>query len=244
MRVLLTNDDGINGEGLRVVADFAKRRGHHITVCAPKVEQSAKSHAINIHTPFEIKKVEYAGADVAYSVDSTPADCVRFATLGLKPNYDLVISGINRGLNMGEDVLYSGTAAAIFEACNQNLKGVAMSTRVYSFDSARAWIDKVFDFIAEKELFKYCDFLNVNVPENAKGILITKMGGPYYTDSFREISKDLWQQEGHCVHNNRHDHTIDTDATIDGYVTITPMTNNRTDYKAYEIIKNIKWENQ
>ena len=78
MKILLTNDDGIDAEGLRVVADWAKNLGH-VTVCAPKVQQSGKSHAINIYTPFEIKKVDYEGADEAYAVDSSPADCVRFA---------------------------------------------------------------------------------------------------------------------------------------------------------------------
>ena len=112
MKILLTNDDGIDAEGLRVVADWAKNLGH-VTVCAPKVQQSGKSHAINIYTPFEIKKVDYEGADEAYAVDSSPADCVRFGTIGLGRHYDLVLSGVNKGLNMGEDIMYSGTAGAI-----------------------------------------------------------------------------------------------------------------------------------
>ena len=102
MRILLTNDDGIDAPGLRALADWASTIGD-VTVSAPKVQQSGKSHAINIYTPFEIKKTDYDGVDEAYSVDSTPADCVRWGTIGLKRQYDLIMSGVNKGLNMGED---------------------------------------------------------------------------------------------------------------------------------------------
>ncbi len=236
MKILLTNDDGIDAEGLRVVADWATLIGD-VTVCAPKVQQSGKSHAINIYTPFEIKKVDYPGTTEAYSVDSSPADCVRFGTIGLDRHYDLVLSGINKGLNMGEDVMYSGTAGAIFEACTRGMKGIALSTHVGSFDTARKWIDKVYQFIIENKMFNCCDILNVNIPEEVKGFRITTQGGPFYTDSFQEVEKDMWKQTGYCVHNNAHDPAIDSDATIDGYITITPLTIERTNYKAYEILK-------
>lgn len=235
MKILLTNDDGIDAEGLRTVADWATNLGH-LTVCAPKVQQSGKSHAINIYTPFEIKKVNYPGADEAYSVDSSPADCVRFGTIGLDRHYDLVLSGINKGLNMGEDVMYSGTAGAIFEACTRGMKGIALSTHVGSFDTARQWLDKIYLFIIENKMFDCCDVLNVNIPENVKGFRITTQGGPFYTDSFQEVEKDMWKQTGYCVHNNKHDLTVDSDATMDGYITITPLTIERCDRKAYSIL--------
>ncbi|MBQ8177751.1 MAG: 5'/3'-nucleotidase SurE [Clostridia bacterium] len=236
MRILVTNDDGINAEGIRVLVDFASTIGE-VTVCAPKVQQSAKAHAINIYTPFEVKKVEYLGAKEAYAVDSTPADCVRFGTLGLMRDYDVVFSGVNRGLNMGEDISYSGTAGAIFEARYRDIKGVAFSAEINSFDSAREWIGKAYEYIVAHDMLKHADLLNVNIPDNPKGIVVTKQGGAYYTDSFVEIEKDIWKQTGYCIHQNRHDLTIDSDATIDGYVTITPLTHTRTDYKAYEIIR-------
>ena len=236
MKILLTNDDGIDAEGLRVVADWAKNLGH-VTVCAPKVQQSGKSHAINIYTPFEIKKVDYEGADEAYAVDSSPADCVRFGTIGLGRHYDLVLSGVNKGLNMGEDIMYSGTAGAIFEACTRGMKGIAFSTGVAHFDSARQWIDRVYQFVVENKIFNCCDVLNVNIPiGDVKGFRITKQGGPFYTDSFAEVETDMWKQTGYCVHQNRHDLSIDSDATTDGYITITPLTIERTNMKAYETI--------
>ena len=115
MRILITNDDGINAKGLLPLAQWAQRLGD-VTVIAPKVEQSGKSHGIEIHKAFEVKKVDFAPGIEAYSVDSTPADCVRIAILGMKKQFDLVISGINRGLNIGRDTIYSGTVGAIFEA--------------------------------------------------------------------------------------------------------------------------------
>ena len=239
MRILVTNDDGIAGEGLKVLVDFASKLGE-VTVCAPKVQQSAKSHAINIYTPFEVKKVEFEGAVEAYSVDSTPADCVRFGTIGLGRSYDLVLSGVNRGLNMGEDIAYSGTVGAIFEASYRDIKGIAFSADINTFKHAREWIDKVYAFIEEKDMLKHASLLNVNIPDEPKGILLTKQGGPFFTDSFSEIEEGVWKQTGYCIHANGHDLTIDSDATIDGYVTVTPLTTSHSDKEAYESIKNAK----
>ena len=98
MRILITNDDGILAPALPHLVEWAKKLGE-VMVVAPKVEQSGKSHAIDFTRPIEIKKVDLFGDVVAYSMDSTPADCVRFAVLGLKEKFDLVLSGINRGFN-------------------------------------------------------------------------------------------------------------------------------------------------
>ena len=235
MKILITNDDGINAEGLRALADWACNIGD-VTVSAPKEQQSGKSHAINIYTPFEIKKVDYQGATEAYSVDSTPADCVRWGTLGLNRTYDIIMSGVNKGLNMGEDIMYSGTAGAVFEACGRGMKGIAFSTHVGSFDTARQWFDRIYQFIIENKMLDCCDILNVNIPETVKGIRITTQGGPFWTDSFAHVEGDMWRQTGYCVHDDKRNLTIDSDATVDGYITITPLTLKRTDYQAYQIL--------
>ena len=111
MRICITNDDGIHSEGLLRLVQWAQKLGE-VHVYAPKVEQSAKSHAVEIHKPFEAKPAQVPGAVTAWAVDSTPADCVRFAVLGRHERFDLVISGINRGLNIGQDIMYSGTCSA------------------------------------------------------------------------------------------------------------------------------------
>ena len=115
MRILITNDDGIGSPVLPALAVWASHLGE-VTVIAPKVEQSGMSHAIDFTRPIEIKRVDIGEGIRAFSMDSTPADCVRYAVMGMKEHFDLVISGINRGLNLGADIVYSGTIGAIFEA--------------------------------------------------------------------------------------------------------------------------------
>lgn len=107
MRILITNDDGIGAPGIIALARWAAKLGK-VTVAAPSSEQSGRSHAINLTTPYKIKKVPFPDGIEAYSVDSTPADCVRFGLLSLEGGFDLVLSGINRGFNLGDDIGYSG----------------------------------------------------------------------------------------------------------------------------------------
>ncbi len=233
MRILVTNDDGIQSEGLKILVEWAKTIGE-VTVAAPKVQQSAKSHAIDIHNVIEVVQVPYCDGVVAYSVDSTPVDCVRFATLGLKTNYDLILSGVNKGFNMGEDILYSGTCGAIFEAKLRNTKAIAFSTHPATFDQVAQWLPKVFDFVTRNNLLEICPLYNVNVPLDAKGIVLTRQGGAYFTDSFDKIDQTHYKQNGYCIHQNQGDLTVDTDATISGYVSITPMSTRRDDTTAFE----------
>lgn len=234
MRILVVNDDGIDAEGIKVLAEWAMHLGE-VIVCAPKSQQSGKSHAINIHVPFEAKKVSYPVEGVtAYCVDSTPVDCVRFATLGLNQDFDLVLSGINRGLNLGEDTLYSGTVGAVFEAALRNIPAVAFSTMHYTLDAAQSRLDDVWNFIQSNGLFSICRHFNVNIPQNDKGILVTKQGGPYFTDRFDWTDENKILQSGYCIHQNNHDLHVDTDATIDGYVTITPLSTRRYDDDAWQ----------
>ena len=127
MRILITNDDGIHAAQLLPLIRWCRKIGD-VTTVVPKVEQSGKSHGIEIHKPFEARQVEPEPGVTVWAVDSTPADCVRFAVLGLKLEFDLVISGINRGLNIGADMMYSGTVGAACEAVNLGLKAIALST--------------------------------------------------------------------------------------------------------------------
>ena len=123
MRILITNDDGIFAPGIKLLAEWAKTIGE-VTVVAPKIEQSGMSHAIQFVHPIEIKKVDLMDGVAAWQMDSTPADCVRFGVLGLNRQYDLILLGINRGVNVGVDLVYSGTVAAIFEAGRLGMHGI------------------------------------------------------------------------------------------------------------------------
>ena len=239
MRILITNDDGIEAEGIRILVEWAKTVGE-VTVVAPKFEQSAKSHAINIHTPFEVTKRDIFGEDVeAYAVDSTPADCVRMAVCGFNKEFDVIFSGINKGVNMGDDILYSATCGALFEAGFLGINGIAFSTFWQSFECAKAKLGETFEFIMNNKLFDYNNIYNVNFPASSKGIRITKQGDHYYQDRYIDLGDGTYQAKGYCVHDNKHLDYVDTDATTDGYISITPMTVKRTNYEAFEKLKGL-----
>lgn len=236
MRILVTNDDGISSAALVPLARWAKKFGE-VTVVAPKFEQSGKSHGIDIINPFEVKKVQLADDIEAYSVDSTPADCVRFAILGLKEKYDFVISGINKGYNIGRDIVYSGTVGAIFEAQNYGIKAMAISTDYTSFDSAIENLDLVGEYFKNNELYKYNSLYNVNIPLKVKGIRVTRQGGAYYSDEFIPMENDIWRQVGVFVYKYDGNPELDTDSIMDGYISITPLTLERTHVELYEKLK-------
>ena len=234
MKILVCNDDGINAEGIKILATWAKKLGE-VTVSAPKVQQSAKSHAINIHEgPIEVRKVPYIDGVTAYEVNSTPVDSVRFGTLGLNAKYDLILSGVNRGFNMGEDILYSGTAANIFEASLRDCKGIAFSTDPTSFAEAEKWLDKIWDYFVTNDLLAHNGIYNVNIPLDAKGIKWTKQGGAYFTDEFIEVGQGLYSQEGYSVYQHGENFTLDTDAVMNGYVSITPLSTRRDNLAVFE----------
>lgn len=233
MRILITNDDSVSAEQLLPLVEFCKKLGE-ITVMVPKIEQSGKSHGIEIHRPFEVQKVQLAPDIEVYTVDSTPADCVRFAILGLNMEFDLVISGINRGYNVGMDILYSGTVSAVREAALLGVSAIALSTSFEDYDSATDHLDEVFAYIEQNKLLKHHNLYNINIPKNPKGIVITKQGGKYYSDTFEEVEKEMFIARGKSVYEYGADHTLDTDAVTDGYVSITPLTIDVTDYAVFK----------
>ena len=236
MRILLTNDDGIHAEGMRVLIDWAKTIGE-VAVYAPKVEQSAKSHAIEIHKPFRVTKAALHDGSEGYAVESTPADCVRFAILGRHEKFDLVISGVNRGLNIGRDIIYSGTVAAAFEASALGVKALALSTEPGSFEDVKTHLSGVWSLIESKRLLEKADILNINIPHGTSGrICLTHQGGPYYSDDFPHIGEDMYRPTGKSIHEDQKDFSLDTDATLNGHISVSPLTIDRTDWRAYEAI--------
>lgn len=233
MRILITNDDGINSPSLHKLALWANTFAE-VTVVAPKVEQSGKSQAIDIINAIEVVRVDFEENIEAYAVNSTPADCVRFGTVGLHREYDLVISGINRGYNMGKDIIYSGTVGAIFEAYGQGCKAMAISTDFTSFDTAVANLDLVYNYIMDSKLFDLCDLYNVNIPTEVKGsILITRQGKACYSDEFVLVGENMYKQRGEFIPECCNDLCFDTNAIKNGYISICPMTTERTDLRAF-----------
>lgn len=237
MRILLTNDDGISslalGQLRRVLSPF----GRVITI-APDRNQSATSHSLTLHRPLRIHPV---GEDV-YSVDGTPTDCVLVAfhgQLGEPP--DLVVSGINHGPNMGEDVFYSGTVAAAIEAVLQGVPGIAASlvTRQPSdfVDSADV-VGRIVRQVLERGLTRRM-LLNINVPflppNKLRGVKVTRLGTRVYEDTLvRKVDPrgqdyfwiggedPVWQPE-----DGTDFHTVHA-----GHVSVTPLQLELTDHQA------------
>lgn len=232
MRILVTNDDGLHAAGLPHLVRFCQQLGE-VTTIVPLVEQSGKSHGIELKHPFRVHQVELEPGIMAYAVESTPADCVRYGVLARGMKFDLVISGINRGYNLGADSLYSGTVSAAKEAALLGIPAIALSTSIGYYERAHEQLERVFDYIRSRKLLEHHSLFNINIPESPKGFRITAQGGAYYSDDFSVSEDGLCTPNGVCVHRNGGDLSLDTDATVSGYISVLPMTTDITDWDAF-----------
>jgi 5'-nucleotidase len=245
--ILITNDDGVFAEGIDILAKVLGKK-HKITIVAPDRERSAASHSLTLNRPLRIINV----GENKFAVDGTPTDCVILAINSiLKTKPDLVISGINNGPNLGEDVLYSGTVAAAIEAMSMDYPAIAVSLASYEkgnfFDCATiisSLFDKDFTSITSPNTI-----LNINIPPlhltEIKGCKVTRLGHRIYNDFIVE-KKDprgkpyFWI--GGQVPEWTESGDTDFDAIKEGYVSITPLTIDMTNYsyfpKLEEWIKN------
>ena len=231
MRILITNDDSVTATQLLPLIRWCQKWGQ-VTVVVPKIEQSGKSHGIEIRDPFMVHEMMLEDVPV-YAVESTPADCVRYAVIARGMQFDLVISGINRGFNVGADMMYSGTVAAVCEAANVGLPAIALSTTPGYYEHAVEHLDMVKAYFENNQLMNVHSLYNVNIPPRPKGVKITRQGGPYYSDDFELREDGMCVPNGVCVYKPTGDLTVDTDAVVEGYVSITPLTINMTDINVY-----------
>lgn len=233
MKILITNDDGFDAVGIRLLAEWAKKLGK-VTVVAPKTEQSGTSHGIDFINPTEIKKVDIIDGVTVYSMDSTPADCVRFGILGLGQRYDLVLSGINRGVNVGEDIVYSGTVGAIFEAAKNDIPAIAFSTFPHTQEIAASYLDTVYEYICENKLLEENMLYNINIPDKVDGIRMTYQGSQYFSDSFVRQDGDIYIQVGGPIPDKEPDNLDrDTVAIHRNLITVTPLLFTRTNMDVF-----------
>ena len=238
MRILITNDDGIESPCLLPLAKWAQKFGE-VTIVAPKVEQSAKSHGIEIRQAFEVKKVELEDIE-AYTVDSTPADCVRFAVLGLQKQFDLVLSGINRGLNLGLDIMYSGTVSAVLEADALGLAAIALSAPPKYYVDAIHDLDDVVAYFRANRLMEKCSIYNVNIPAQHKGLRITRQGGRYYSDDFIPQENNMILPKGKDVFEKADNMERDTDAVLSGnFISVMPLSNSKVNMDVYRELSHL-----
>ena len=192
MKILITNDDGINARGIIALAKEISKK-HEIIVVAPREQKSASSHSISIHNPIKIREEKLNENFKAYSLVGTPADCTQAGLSLLGGDIDIVISGINRGLNCGTDILYSGTVSAAVEGAIYSVPSIAISMDVdwskedEDYSKAAKWISKILD-VAEKDYLKENVVLNVNVPnineEDIKGLKVCRLGKSTYKTNY------------------------------------------------------------
>jgi 5'-nucleotidase len=179
MRILISNDDGIYSPGIVALAKVASRFGE-VRIVAPDVEQSSMSHAITSSRPLRYKRI-HLGQFEAYRVNGTPADCVALGT-HLWQRIDLVLSGINLGLNLGNSCWHSGTLAAAKQAALLGLRGIALSTAVSDrqepdLPALEPYVAKVLDLLLEE---KKMSLVNVNLPQRPRGIRWTRQSVRQY----------------------------------------------------------------
>jgi 5'-nucleotidase len=236
-RILVTNDDGVYSEGVRLLARALGEHGE-VVVVAPDREQSATGHSLTLSRPLRMQKLE----EGFYAVDGTPTDCVNLAVLWLLKDRrpDLIVSGINFGLNVGDDVTYSGTVSATFEGSLLHIPSVAFSQEVaegISFERSAALAARfVGSLFAEPELPRDL-ILNVNFPAaEAKGVVFTRLGKRVYRQSVVEkvdprgrtyfwiAGTPEWQE----------DRGTDHEAVQNGYASVTPLHLDLTDYRGLE----------
>ncbi len=233
MKILITNDDGINAEGL-VILNRVLSRYHETYVIAPDRERSACS---NIFTMREELRVTKTG-EKTFSVNGYPADCVSLGIHSdLIPEVDLVISGINHGPNLGDDIHFSGTVAGARTAFIFGKPGIAFS--IDSFHKASPNMPDASEFLAEflkNNPVKKDMFLNINYPDISKteisGIKYTFLSKRYYRDTYvkRETGINEMMVSLNGTIDTEYREWSDDDAVKRGYISITPMTIDATDY--------------
>ncbi len=246
MRILVTNDDGIMSQGIFFLTQELAKIGD-VFVVAPDRERSASSHSITFHKPLRVDSFDMPCAASAWMVDGTPADCVKIAfdsLLDFVP--DVVISGINRGPNLGSDVLYSGTVAAAIEGHINGTAGIAVSHGAYvdcDYQPAAAIIRSLVDILFAEKIINPASLVNINIPdipilllddvritslgerkyENAYDARIDPRGRKYFWLTGDVISK---------LSSSNSSQLTDIEAVSQGLISVTPMQIDLTDYTA------------
>lgn len=248
MNILITNDDGIYADGIIELAKSISKIAN-VYVVAPESQRSATGHAITIHSPIMVHKIDMGENIKSYAISGTPADCVKVGVEALfkEVNIDMVLSGINNGPNLGTDVIYSGTVSAAMEGFVQNKPSIAfslnefnVSKEVYSQVSKHA--SKIVNDIKDKlNILNDC-ILNVNIPNGeVKGTKITRLGERKYENVLEERvsphgKRYFWI--GGKVKELEQENDSDIIVIEEGYITITPVNIDMTNNKKIEILKN------
>ena len=247
MKILLTNDDGIFAPGLAAIYKELVKMGD-VTVVAPAVSHSGASHSVTFSRPLVCNKVDINGRFTGFSVQGSPADCVKLAVMQLHDGpVDLLVAGINNGANAGINVYYSGTVAAAMEGAFLKIPAVAMSLAAeeqMDFEKAAKYCAKIL-----KKLMpvRRGDVVNINIPQlsegEPKGIRVvpqsTKGFDEYYIRQKNDQGQTVFQLAGgpHITE----DTPTDITSLIEGFITITALAPGMTDHQKTHELKQIKW---
>lgn len=246
--ILITNDDGVNSPGIRTLHEALKGRANSYVV-APDRERSAASHSLTIHRPLKVERLD----DRVYSVSGTPTDCVAIGVGKILPERpSLIVSGINRGANLGDDITYSGTVSAAMEGTILNIPSFAVSLVVEGegrlhFETAAGIALEVAEYVMDNSL-PYDTLLNVNVPnvprDEINGVRFTRQGKRVYDGSIKETYSpwgEMYYWIGGGMPYWEHGEDTDINAVLEGRVSITPVHMDLTNYKTMDFLKE-RWE--
>lgn len=246
MRILVTNDDGIDADGLEALEAIARKLSDDVWVVAPQTEQSATGHSLTMHEPIRVRKDD----EKRYALRGTPTDCVLMAVLQLMPERpDLVLSGINRGMNVAEDVTYSGTIAAAMEGCLLEIPSVALSMQfttrdVFEWETPKAHAPAIL-----KKLLAVGwpdgNLININFPALAPDAIA---GVKFCPQGRRKIGeklecrqdpkgRDYYWIGGPCDEPYDDLPGADYMQMRKGFITVTPLQMDLTNYRALEELR-------
>ncbi len=248
--ILVTNDDGVMAPGLLALVKALRNLGE-VSVLAPDRNWSASGHVKTLHRPLRVKEVKLQDGSTALASDGAPSDCVALAILGLVPNIDLVVSGINPNANIGHDVTYSGTVTAAMEAVIWGLPGLAVSLDsldnhlgVLEYGAAAEYARRIAEMIIKKQMPNEV-VLNLNVPalplEEIKGLQVTRQGLRVYHDELltRIDPRGIpYYWIGGDPPSGVPDQGTDFGAIKSGYASLTPLNLDLTATDSIELIKN------
>jgi 5'-nucleotidase len=243
--ILVSNDDGIHSEGLTALADAVEGLGE-VVVVAPDRERSAVSHALTLHRPLRVTET----APGRHAVDGTPTDCVNLAINGVLPRRPaLVLAGINKGANLGDDVTYSGTVSAAMEGTLLGIPSIAISLvgrSGFRFEAAAGCARRLAAWVLERGL-PPDTLLNVNVPSMAegavpRGLALTRMGRRRYGDAIVEKldprgRKYYWIGGEELTFED--EEGTDFHAVSQDLISVTPIHLDLTNYKSFEALRPI-----
>lgn len=249
MNILISNDDGINTEGIKALARAMSACGD-VYVVAPHTQRSASSHALSVNGTITVRKVPFEGAKLALECDGTPADCVKLGIDILKRQgikTDIVYAGINHGGNLGTDTMYSGTVSAAAEGMMDGLPAVAVSVNSHEATHFEGACKLAADVLPMALKYKG-GVININTPdlpmENIKGVKCAKLGSVEYDEWFEEVDRKgeevTYRYSGTPTELEHWTDDMDVKLIRDGYATISAIRYDLNDYEGLKTIK--EWE--